>query len=88
MEKNQIWLFTRQLVYNYGDGGIYSFAFSTKEKAVAALNKWREDERPYIEKAGWKIDSDDETCFSAFEEGNWCNNHTIGFVEELTIDEQ
>lgn len=88
MEKKQVWLFIRQLVYKYQDEEIYSFAFSTKEKAVAALKEWRDDELPYVNDAGWIIDSDEETCFSAFEEGNWCNNHTIGYVEQLTIDEQ
>lgn len=88
MEKNQIWLFTRQLVWNYEDTGIHSFAFSTREKAIAAFKAWRDDELQEIKECGWKISDDNDDYFAAFEEGNWCNNHTEGFVEPLTIDEQ
>ncbi len=65
--------------------GIENQLFRTKKKALKAFEEWKKDEMFYVKENGWKIGTDTEEHFEAYEEGYYCQNHTEGFVNEYEI---
>lgn len=60
-------------------------AYSTEEKAKKALKEFVDDERKCCEREGWKIESDDDDYFLAYEDGDYLFNHTEVAVRCLEV---
>lgn len=79
----KVYAFTRQLVYKYDDSGIEVSVFTSKDDVQKAFDEWKSEELEYLN--GWTIETDEEDCFEAFLEGDWCCNHTCGYIKEFDL---
>lgn len=59
--------------------------FSTREKARDALKEFAEKERKLCNEADWVVVTDDDDCFEAQMEGEYCYNHSCGYVAEREV---
>lgn len=60
--------------------------FSNKEKALREFNDWKDEQILYAEEDDWTIDNG-ETSFEAFEDGDFYDNHVIGHIEEIELED-
>ena len=65
--------------------GTENRVFSTKEEAQKLFNRWKEDEMIYVKRYEWEIGDNTDEHFEAYEEGDYCCNHTEGFINEYEI---
>lgn len=60
--------------------------FATEEAARKYLHEFVEEgELSYAEKRGWTIEQNNSDAFHAYEEGNYCGNHTEAFIEKHQV---
>ena len=50
------------------------------------FNSIVKDERNQANKKGWEIETDTDTCFCAFEEGRYAENHSFVELREEEIN--
>ena len=81
----KIYVFTYHAASGCEFMGVNNEVFRTREDALDAFKKWREDEMMYVHRDELKIGTDTEDHFEAYEEGDYCCNHTEGFVNEYEI---
>lgn len=81
------YLFVSQVVYKYDDCGIDIETFSTREDARNALAEWRDEEYNFLIDSGWTVETDEPDCFEIFLDGDWCCNHSCGYVKEISLTE-
>lgn len=67
--------------------GTNNRVFRKKEDALKAFEEWKKDELVYVKRFEWDISEDSEDRFEAYEEGDYCANHTEGFVNEYEIQQ-
>lgn len=60
--------------------------FASLEDAQKMFKSFVEDERKYVERDEWEIESDDDTTFEAFVDGEYSSNHTYASIETLEIN--
>lgn len=60
-------------------------AYSTEEKAKAALKEFVDDDRKYCERDGWTIEADFEDYFQAYADGDYPLNHCEAAVRLLEV---
>lgn len=67
--------------------GTENEVFRTKEKALKAFNEWKDDEMEYVKRYEWEIVDNTDEHFEAYdyEKGDYCCNHTEGFINEYEI---
>lgn len=80
------YIFIVHQVCDLEDLGIRTRVFTDKQKAIAALKEWRDDEIKDVEKRGYKIELDKPTHFEAYEPGRWCEGHSLGVIEETETE--
>ena len=68
------------------DLGIQTRVFNHREKAIAALKEFRDDEIKTAEKRGFDIYRDTKTHFEIYENGRYCENHSIATIEMLDTE--
>lgn len=78
----EIYLFTTHAMSDGEDLGINTRVFENYNDAKKAFNEYVEGEKPYVN--DWEVDEDD-VSFEAWEEGQWCNNHTYGRIEKHSL---
>lgn len=81
------YLFVSQIVYKYDDNGIDIKLFDTREEARKALAEWRKEEFDTLTHQGWTVETDEPDCFEIFLEGDWCCNHSCGYIKEISCHE-
>lgn len=81
----KIYVFTYHAACENEYLGTENKVFRTKEKALKAFNEWKEDEMEYVKRYEWKIGDNTDEHFEAYEEGDYCANHTEGFINEYEI---
>lgn len=59
--------------------------FLSSDKAKEYFNSIVEDERNYVNKKDWEIETDTDTCFCAFEDGKYSENHSFVELREEEI---
>ena len=69
------------------DGNIdnMTHVFEDKISAQQYLKEFVQDELKYVEEKGWKIDSNTDDYFMAFEDGNLTNNYTEADLSEYEV---
>lgn len=80
----RVYTFVHQTVDNRMDYGIELATFATKNDAVDALAHWKQGEINIAKERGWKI-TDVEDAFETWEEDNWVENHSCGYIEETEL---
>ena len=81
----KIYVFTYHAACDCEYLGTENKVFRTKEEALKAFNEWKKDEMEYVKRYEWKIGTDTDEYFEAYEEGDYCTNHTEGFINEYEI---
>ena len=81
----KIYVFTYHAACECEYLGTENKVFRTKEKALKAFNEWKEEEMPYVERYEWEIGANTDEHFEAYEKGDYCANHTEGFINEYEI---
>lgn len=84
MEKVYV-LVTEVIVDGASETKLCARVYSTREKARAALVEFAERERKLCDEAGWVVVTDDADCFEAQMEGEYCYNHSCGYVAEREV---
>ena len=83
MEK--IYIVVVHQVDNFAELALSTKPFSSIDKAKEYFNSIVEDERNYVNKKGWEIETDTDTCFCAFEDGRYAKNHSFVELREEEI---
>ena len=81
----KIYVFTYHAACDCEYLGTENKVFRTKKEALKAFNEWKKDEMEYVKRYEWKIGTDTDEYFEAYEEGDYCCNHTEGFINEYEI---
>ena len=81
----KIYVFTCHTAVDGEYLGTTNEVYHSKWMAVDAFLKWRSDEIDYVQRANWKIGTDTDEHFEAYDEGDYCCNHTEGFINEYEI---
>ena len=81
----KIYVFTYHAACDCEYLGTENKAFRTKEEALKAFYEWKKDEMEYVKRYEWKIGTDTDEHFEAYEDGLYCTNHTEGFINEYEI---
>ena len=80
------YIFIVHQVCDLEDLGIRTRVFTDKQKAIAALKEFRDDEIKTAEKRGFDIYRDTKTHFEIYENGRYCENHSIATIEMLDTE--
>lgn len=83
MEK--IYIVVVHQVDNFVELALSTKPFSSIDKAKEYFNSIVEDERNYVNKKGWEIETDTDTYFCAFEDGRYAENHSFVELREEEI---
>lgn len=67
------------------DLGITTKVFTDREKAIAALKQWRDDEIKCVSDNEFIIERDEPDHFEAYEDGRYCTNHSLGEIIEKEV---
>ena len=81
----KIYVFTYHAACECEYLGTENKVFRTKKEALKAFNEWKDDEMEYVKRYEWEIGANTDEHFEAYEEGDYCANHTEGFVNEYEI---
>ena len=65
--------------------GVRTELYKTHQEAQDAFNRWKDDEMEYVNDYGYDINVDEIDHFEASEYGNYCNEHTEGFIDTFEI---
>ena len=65
--------------------GTSNRVFGKKEDALKALAEWKKDEEAYVKRHEWNVCNDTPEHYEACEEGDYCANHTEGFINEYEV---
>ena len=82
----KVYVFTYHQAVDCEFLGVVNKVFATREEALKAFNKWKEDEMQYVIRDGWQKGLDLPEHFEAYEEGSYNVNHTEGFVNEYEVE--
>ena len=83
--KNKVWTITKQSVYDFEDSGISTRVYGDKNVAQAEFDAMRATSREEDEEEEWFIDSDTDTYYEAYREGEYSQYHTLIYLEEHEI---
>lgn len=83
----KVYIVTAECIYDYEQGPMEVKPFldekSAREFFTDKVKAWRAE----AEDMDWKVEDDDEWCFSAGEMGYWCSNHmSVGLNEHEVTD--
>lgn len=81
----KVFVFTKHIVVDFEDLELSTKVFANEQDALNALKEWRDDEINYVEESDWHIEADDPEHFEAYQDGCYCENHTLGRVDEQEI---
>ena len=81
----KIYVFTYHAACECEYLGTVNKVFRTKEEALKAFKEGKEDEMIYVKRYEWIIGTDTDEHFEAYEEGDYCANHTEGFINDYEI---
>ena len=81
----KIYVFTHHAACENEFLGTENEVFLTKEEARKAFEDWKKDEMVYVKRYEWTVVNDHEDYFEACEEGDYCANHTEGFINDYEI---
>lgn len=57
--------------------------FHTLEDAERLYKETLSNERKLAEEKGYEVETDDNVCFTAYEEGNYMTEHTRLYIQEV-----
>ena len=66
--------------------GTNNRVFFSKKDALKAFEEWKKGEMVYVKRYDWEICSDYPEHFEACEKGDYCCNHTEGFINEYNVE--
>ncbi len=82
----KIWVVVNQLVCKGFDEGIETQVYTDKDLALEFLEEYKKDDKEIaVNKWGWKLETDTETDYEAFLEGDWSNNHSCCYIREFEV---
>lgn len=81
----KVYVLTTHAVADYDDYGINNRVFANEQDAINELKEWREDEIKHAQDNEWVIGCDYDTHFEAYEDGCWCQNHSVAFIREEIV---
>ena len=81
----KIYVFTYHAACSCEYLGTVNKVFRTLGEALKAFKEWKDDELNYIIRDNWKITSNSPLHLEAFEDGDYCANHTEGYINEYEI---
>ena len=81
----KIYVFTYHTACENEYLGTENKVFRTKKEALKAFKEWKEDEIEIVKRYGWEIGINTDEHFEAYEEGDYCANHTEGFINDYEI---
>lgn len=79
MNMKKIYILVVHQVNDFAELALTTKPFSSIDDAKEYFTSIVKDERNHANKEGWEIETDTDTCFCAFEEGRYSENHS--FVE-------
>ena len=84
-EPQKVWVLTNHAATECEYLGTNNRVFAKKEDALKALAEWKKDEEVYVKRYEWNVCSDTPEHYEACEEGDYCANHTEGFINEYEV---
>jgi len=84
-EPEKVWVLTNHAATECEYLGTNNRVFAKKEDALKALAEWKKDEEVYVKRYEWNVCSDTPEHYEACEEGDYCANHTEGFINEYEV---
>ena len=84
-EPQKVWVLTNHAATECEYLGTNNRVFAKKEDALKALAEWKKDEEVYVKRYEWNVCSDTPEHYEAYEEGDYCANHTEGFINEYEV---
>lgn len=85
-EPEKVYILTNHAATECEYLGTNNRVFKRKEDAIKAFEEWKKDEMKYVNRYEWKIGTDTSEHFEAYEDGDYCANHTEGFINEYEIE--
>lgn len=86
MNMEKIYIVVVHQVDDFAELALSTKPFSSIDKAKEYFNSIVEDERNHANKKYWKIETDNDTCFCALEEGRYSENHSFVELREEEIN--
>lgn len=84
-EPEKVWVLTNHAATECEYLGTSNRVFAKKEDALKALAEWKKDEEVYVKRYEWNVCNDTPEHYEAYEEGDYCANHTEGFINEYEV---
>ena len=84
-EPQKVWVLTNHAATECEYLGTNNRVFAKKEDALKALAEWKKDEEVYVKRYDWDVCNDTPEHYEACEEGDYCANHTEGFINEYEV---
>lgn len=84
-EPQKVWVLTNHAATECEYLGTSNRVFGKKEDALKALAEWKKDEEVYVKRYEWNVCNDTPEHYEACEEGDYCANHTEGFINEYEV---
>lgn len=84
-EPEKVWVLTNHAATECEYLGTNNRVFAKKEDALKALAEWKKDEEVYVKRYEWNVCNDTPEHYEACEEGDYCANHTEGFINEYEV---
>lgn len=85
-EPQKVWVLTNHAATECEYLGTNNRVFAKKEDALKALAEWKKDEEVYVKRYEWNVRNDTPEHYEACEEGDYCANHTEGFINEYEVE--
>lgn len=84
-EPQKVWVLTNHAATECEYLGTNNRVFAKKEDALKAFAEWKKDEEVYVKRYDWNVCADTPEHYEACEEGDYCANHTEGFINEYEV---
>lgn len=84
-EPQKVWVLTNHAATECEYLGTSNRVFGKKEDALKALAEWKKDEEVYVKRYEWNVCNDTPEHYEACDEGDYCANHTEGFINEYEV---
>jgi hypothetical protein len=82
----KVYLVINNAVQECADLGVGTSCYDSYDKARKVFQDIVMDERQVVEDSGWKIETDTDEEFVAYEEGYYNTNHTWVEIREMIIE--
>lgn len=85
-EPQKVWVLTNHAATECEYLGTNNRVFAKKEDALKVFAEWKKDEEVYVKRYDWNVCADTPEHYEACEEGDYCANHTEGFINEYEVE--